>query len=314
MKPELRRLTMFLVTSVMLLSLLSACAPSSEEATSSPIEVTDQLGRIVKLDKIPERIISLSPGNTEIIFALGLADKLVAVTDYCDYPPEAAAKPSIGGFSTPNIEQVIAHSPDIILATSIHEKRIIPQLEDKDLPTLVLDPKTLNELLAAINLIGEITGKETEAVELATELQNRIEAVTGKTDILPQEQRPRVLYIVWHDPLLVAGTETLQDELIQRAGGENIAHNLTGYADISLEAVIGANPEVIIAGTGHGSGAELTFQFIKTETRLRDTEARKTEQIYKMDSNLSSRPGPRIVEGLEMFAEFIHPELFKKAR
>ena len=314
MKTELRRLSVFLVTSVMLLSLLAACAPSSEGITPSPIEVTDQMGRIVKLDGIPERIISLSPGNTEIIFALGLTDKLVAVTDYCNYPPEAEDKPSIGGFSTPNIEQVVAHSPDLILATSIHEKRIIPQLEDKGIAVFVSDPKTLDEVLAAITLIGYITGGKTEAAELTTEIQSRIEAVTEKTNILPQGQRPGVLYIVWHDPLLAAGAETLQDELIQRAGGGNIALDLTGYAGISLEAVIGANPEVMIAGTGHGSSAELTFQFLKAETRLKDTAARKNDRVYKIDSDLSSRPGPRIVEGLERFAEFIHPELFKKAR
>jgi len=104
MRSKICRLGAILLISAVLLSLFVACAPSPKEVMSSPIEITDQLGRVVKLDKIPQRIISLAPGNTEILFALGLADKLVAVTDYCNYPPEAEDKPSIGGFSTPNIE------------------------------------------------------------------------------------------------------------------------------------------------------------------------------------------------------------------
>ncbi|MFC2001774.1 ABC transporter substrate-binding protein [Chloroflexota bacterium] len=300
--------------SLILLSLFAACAPPPREITPSPIEVTDQLGRIVKLDKIPQRIISLAPSNTEILFALGLSDSIVAVTDYCDYPPEVEDKSSIGGFSTPNIEEVVAHSPNLILAASIHEDKIIPQLEQKGLTVLALKPKTLDEVLAAITLVGDVTGKEREASELLAKMQGRIKAVTGNTARLTGEQRPRVLYYIWHDPLKVAGSGTLQDELIQKAGGTNIARNLTDYADISLEAVIDANPEVMIASVSHGSSRELTFQFIGTEPRLKDTAARQNNRIYMVDGNLVSRAGPRIVDGLETFARFIHPELFKQTQ
>jgi iron complex transport system substrate-binding protein len=141
-------------------------------------------------------------------------------------------------------------------------------------------------------------------------MRQRIEAVTERTVGLAPEQRPGVFYIVWHDPLMTAGAGTLQDELIEKTGGLNIAGELIDYADISLEAVIAANPEVIIAGAGHGSSADQTFQYAQTEPRLRDTEARRLDRIYAVDADLTSRPGPRIVEGLEMFARFIHPELF----
>ena len=314
MKSKPCRLGVFFLVSLIVLVLLVSCAPPSKEVTSYLIEITDQLGRVVKLDRIPQRIISLAPSNTEILFALGLVDKVVAVTDYCDYPSEAKEKPSIGGFSTPNIEELVALSPDLILATSIHEKRIIPQLEGKGMTVFALNPKTLDEVLEAITLAGKVTGEEEEASGLVAEMQNRIKAVTAKGDGLPENERPRVFYIVWHDPLMAAGSGTLHDDLIEKAGGINIARDLAGYADISLEAFIAANPQVMIAGGGHGSGEDLTFQFAKTEPRLGNTAARQNNRVYMIDGNLASRPGPRIVEGLEKFAEFIHPELFKEVR
>jgi iron complex transport system substrate-binding protein len=298
-------MAVLLLMPVILLSLLAACTPTPAEPVSSLIEVTDQLGRVVTLDKVPERIVSIAPSNTEIAYALGLADKLVAVTDYCDYPPEAEEKPSVGGFSTPNIEEIVARSPDLVLATSIHEKKIIPQLEQQGLTVLALDPGNISEVLAAITLIGQVTGKKAEAAGVVAGIQARVKAVTEKTDSLPAEQRPRVFYTVWHDPLMTSGSGT-----IQKAGGTNMAGDLTDYADISLESVLEADPEIMIAGVSHGSGQSLNFQFISSEPRLDGTAARRNNRVYAIDGNLTSRPGPRLVEGLEQFAEFIHPELF----
>jgi iron complex transport system substrate-binding protein len=305
----LRICTVFLIAITALFFPVSCVSPP-ESALPSPNEVVDQLGRTVTLDKTPQRIVSLAPSNSEILFALGLADRVVAVTDYCNYPPEAEAKPTIGGFSTPNMEAVVAFSPDLVLATSIHEAKIIPQLEDRGLDVLALNPETIDGVLEAITLTGMVAGVEERAAELVGGMRQRIGSVTDKTDGLPPEQRPVTCYVVWHDPLMTAGSGTLQDELIEKAGGLNIARELIDYADISLEAVIAANPEVIIAGAGHGSSADQTFQFAKIEPRLRDTEARRHDRIYAVDADLASRPGPRIVEGLEEFARFIHPELF----
>jgi iron complex transport system substrate-binding protein len=208
----------FCLLSVGILSLLATCTAPSDEAAPSSIEVKDQLDRVVKLDKIPERIISLAPSNTEILFALGLADKVVGVTDYCNYPPQAQEKPSVGGFSTPNIEEVIALSPDLILATSIHEERIMPQLEEKGTTVFALNPKTLDEVLESITLGGEITGKDEEASQLVAEMRNRVKAVTDKTGHLSEAERPRVFCITWHDPLMTPGSGTRHDELIVKAG------------------------------------------------------------------------------------------------
>jgi iron complex transport system substrate-binding protein len=314
LKSKLLRICTVLLIVTTALFFSASCVSPPESASSSPTEVIDQLGRTVTLDKTPQRIISLAPSNTEILFALGLADQVVAVTDYCNYPPEAESKQTIGGFSTPSMEEIVALSPDLILATSIHETKVIPQLENRGFTVLALNPETLDEVLEAIALTGKITGVEENASKLATDMQRRIKAVTDKTNSLSQEQRPRVFYVTWHDPLMTAGAGTRHDELIQKAGGTNIAWNLTGYADVSLEAVIAANPEVMIAGVGMGTGEDLPLQLTQNEPRLRNTDARKNNRVYAIDVDLAGRPGPRIVDALEKFAEFIHPELFKETR
>jgi len=307
------RNSLFVLLSLALLISLSCGSPPRGE-TGSPIEITDQLGRTVEFDKIPQKIISLAPSNTEILFALGLADRVVAVTDYCNYPPEAEGKESIGGFSTPNIEKVVALSPDLILAASIHQTEVIPTLEAGGMTVFALAPKTLDEVLEAITLVGKITGTENEASKLVAEMQTKIKAVTDKTRNLTEAQKPRVFYVTWHDPLMTAGSGTLHDELIQKAGGTNVARDLTGYAGITLEAVIDANPEVIVAGVGMGTGADAPLQFAMNEQTLRNTDARLHNRVYAIDVDLAGRAGPRIVDALEQFAQFVHPELFEESK
>ena len=294
---------------IALLGLLAACAPPAQETVPSG-GLTDQLGRTVELDGVPQRIVSLAPSNTEILFALGLDDRVVGVTEYCNYPEAAKDKEVIGGFNTVDLERVVALSPDLILATSIHEDEALPALENRGLTVFALDPTTLDEVLEAIGLVGEITGKVEEAAGLVNDMKERMSAVTEKTDSLSPEQKPRVFFITWHDPLMTPGSGTRHDELIQMAGGVNIARDLTSYADISLEAVIEADPEVMIAGVGMGAGDDLPAQFIRTEPRLGGTDARRNDRVYEVDVDIAGRPGPRIVGALEEFARLIHPELF----
>jgi iron complex transport system substrate-binding protein len=296
---------------LLLVSLTGAgCGSLQVEEGKSPIEITDQLGRVIKLDKIPQRIISLAPSNTEILLALGLADRVMAVTDYCDYPPEVETKPSIGGFSTPNIEEIVALSPDLIMVTSIHEERILSQLEQKGLAAFALAPKTLDEVLVSIQLVGEITGKEAEAAELVAEMQHKIKSVADRTNNLPQDERPRVFYLTWHDPLMTSGPGTLHHELIQKAGGSNIFADIVGTQSVDLEILVARDPQVMIAGIGMGSGEDRTYQYLKADLRLQSTKAGKNNRIYGIDMDLTGRAGPRIVDGLEQFVRCIYPEIF----
>lgn len=295
------------------LSVIMGCNKPLTDKTDYSIEITDQTGRIVKLGTNPKRIISLAPGNTEILYILGLEDRVIGVTDYCNYPPEAKVKPKVGGFSRPNLEILVAASPDLVLATSMHEKTVVPRLEELGIPVITLEPETLDEILESISLVGRATGHEKEASEVVSRMRNKIKEVTDKTDSLTREQKPRVLYITWYNPLMAAGSGTIQAELIQQAGGVNIAHSLCGQAKINLEAVFTTNPEVIIAGIGMGAGGDAPFKFALTEPRLANTDAVMNNRVYAVDTDLAGRSGPRITEALEQFAEFIHPELFRAA-
>lgn len=304
MKPKLLGIVIILVS--LLLSTVTGCRSQFQPGT-----FTDDLGREISIEGIPQRIISLAPSNTEILFALGLGDRVVGVTEFCNHPEAAIAKPKIGGFSTVDIERIVALEPDLILASSVHETKAIPVLEEVGLTVVALAPKTLDRVLANIVLVGEVTGRSQEATQLVTSLRKRIKAITDKTDSLPESQSPRVFYVLWHEPLMTVGSEARIHELIVKAGGINIAQDLTGdYPTISLEAVILANPQVIIAGSGHGTGEDSTFQFAKTERILEDTDARHNNRVYKIDADLPSRPGPRIVDALEELARLIHPEIF----
>ena len=285
--------------------ILAACNPNNPAPTGG---VVDDLGRLVNIKETPQRIISLSPSNTEILFALGLGEKVVGVTEYCNYPPEALDKEKVGGFSTPEIEKIIALQPDLILADDIHKDEAIPALEEKGLTVFALMPGNLDGVLADIQMVGKITGKEKEAFELTTQMESMIEAITDKTENL--QERPRVFYVTWHDPLKTSGSETFIHELIEKAGGVNIFQDVTDHKAVDIELVIARNPKVIIACTGHGEAAGKPFEWAKSEPRLQATEARMNNRIHEIDADIVGRTGPRIVEALEEFAQFIHPEIF----
>lgn len=309
---------LFFIVAAVLMSFVGACMPMPKEPVppvqnepAFPVDVTDQAGRVVTIEKMPETIVSLSPGHTEIVFALGLEDRLVGVTEYCDYPEAAKDKPKVGGYSTVDIEKVVEIQPDLILATNIHKKEVIPELERLGLTVLNLYPKTLDGVLEAITLVGKCTGREEKASQLVTEMRNWIKVITDKTRNLTQAERPRVFYIIWHDPLKTVGSDNRIHELIVLAGGINIAQDLSGISTtISLEAVIEANPEVIIAGLGMGTGVDLPLQFALTEPRLKDVDARINDRVYGINNDLVGRPGPRIVDALKQLAKMIQPEIF----
>jgi len=285
--------------------------PEPEELPSFPLTIVDDLGRTVEINKLPQRIVSLAPSNTEILFALGLEDKIVGTTDYCDYPEAAKAKPRVAGYTTPDIEKLVSLDPDLILAEAIHEERLLPALDKLGLTVIVMSAKSIDVVLHDITLVGQINGKSRVAAQLVDSLTQRMKAVTSKTESLTPEKRLRVLYICWHDPIWTMGSETFIDDLIWKAGGVNIfADDFEKSRVVSLEAVITENPQVIII-SGMGTTGNLVYNSIKKETRLRGVAAIIDNHIYKIsDANLIERPGPRIVDGLEEVAKLIHPEIF----
>lgn len=282
-----------------------------EELPSFPLTIVDDLGRTIKIAQLPQRIVSLAPSNTEIIFALGLEDKLVGTTDYCDYPEAAKTKPRIAGYTTPDMEKLVSLEPDLILAESIHEKMVLPALEKLRLTVIVTSATSLDTVLNDIQLIGQVNGKSKAAMRLVNDLEKRIEAIASKTAGLTPEQRPKVLYVVWHDPIWTMGSETFIDDLIKQAGGVNIfSADFKKSRIVSLEAIITKNPQVIIV-SGMGTTGDLIYNSIMKETRLAGVDAMRNNRIYKIsDANLIERPSPRIVDGLEEMAKLLHPEIF----
>jgi iron complex transport system substrate-binding protein len=304
-----KRFMACLFIAAIMLTGLVGCQGNPATPALSQKDFTDQAGRVIHLDKIPQRIISLAPSNTEILFAIGLGDKVVGDTDYCDYPPEAKEKAKIGGFWTPDIEKIVSLNPDLVVAQANHVAEVIPQLEKYGIPAVVLDPKSLDEILQAITLAGEITGNTGESSKVVKDLQSRIDRVTKKTKDLAESAKPKVFFITWHDPLITVGSVNFIEDLIYKAGGVNIFHNLEGSPTVSLEDVVQANPDVIIAGTSMGDGGDNTLQFVRTESRLAGTNARVNDRVYSILFDIAGRPGPRIVDGLEAFLADIHPEL-----
>ncbi len=281
-------------------------------ADEFPLAIVEGLGREVSISKQPETIISLAPSNTEILFALGLVDKLVAVSQYCNYPPEVQNKPKVGGFSTINIEKVVSFEPDLILATGGVQEEAARNLKRLGLTVISLDAKRTGDVLENILLVGKITGRAESARRLRGNLEERIRAVTNKTGDLPDTQRPRVFYEVQYDPLMTAGPGTFIDDLIHLAGGVNIASDsATKYPVYNLEILIERNPEVIIVSFWHGS-IVASVEGVKSRKRWKIIDAVQNNRVYGIHADLVSRPGPRIVDGLEEIAKYIHPELFKK--
>ena len=291
----------FLAALLIIALTLTACTPTEQTPTQY---VVDDIGRLVAINGTPERIISLAPSNTEILFALGLGDKVVGVTMYCDYPPEAQDKEKVGDYYGPDIEKIIALQPDLILATDFHRFDLIPALAEQGFTVFAVAPQTLEDVLESIQKIGTITGKEAEALELLNGMTSKIEEIEEQTEEL--EEKPSVFYITWHDPMWTVGRNTWIDDLIKIAGGVNIfSQYFESGAMVEIEWVIVLNPEIIIA-------SEWSYDWAQNATDLASTNASQTGRVYTFDDDLAQRPGPRLVKGLEWFAHLIHPEIFEE--
>lgn len=272
------------------------------------LTVTDDLGREVTILKQPERIISMAPANTEILFALGLGEKVVGITNVCNYPSQTSEKEEIGDYDNPSLEKIIELEPDLILASHGNPTELIDQLEELNYTVVGLKPQNIDDIISSISMVGKITGKVKKSAKLTEEMEERIEAVLSKTSNLVENNRPKVLYVVWYKPLWTAGSGTFIDELIQKAGGINIAGDIAGWPQMNLEIVIEKNPQLIIIG--YSEDQPELIQAVRNESTLDQTDAFKNNQIHTIDTDIVSRTGPRIVDALEEMAKIIHPEIF----
>jgi iron complex transport system substrate-binding protein len=278
--------------------------------TPAPIGVTitDDLDREVYITGVPQRMVSHVPSITETIFALGLADKVVGVSDYCDDPEEAKLKPSIGDYFNPSIERIVELDSDLVLTDGHSES--IKQLDSIGITYMAVDPKDIDGIFRGIELLGKITDTDKESGKLIEDMQERISYVTAQVESAP---RVKVFYIIDATDLnnpWTAGPGSLIDSLIAMAGGENIAAQAQGaWVQFNLEAVVASDPEIIILPVKHGT-AFTTPEALKQHPAWGETTAVKEDRIFTIDADLVDRSGPRIVLGLEEMARIIHPELF----
>ncbi|MCD6574920.1 ABC transporter substrate-binding protein [Candidatus Aerophobetes bacterium] len=269
-----------------------------------PEGVVDDFGYKVIINKEPERIVSLSPGNTEILFAIGAGDKLVGVTTYCNFPPEVKKIDRIGGFTTPNIEAILNKKPDLIIASYGNGEDNIKKLKELGIPVLSLYPRSVEDVLEDIKLVGKATGYENEAIKLVDTLEKKINLVKAEAKKIPEGKRPRVLYLVWYPELWAAGKGTFADDLIEIAGGRNIASDVQGWKIIGKEIVIDRDPDVIFC-SGMGKNSIILKEKILQDTDLQRVSALKNGRVFTIPSDIVERPGPRIVEGLEKIKEYL---------
>ncbi len=261
------------------------------------------------------RIVSLAPSVTEILFALDLGDQIVGVTDQCNYPPTVKGIERVSGFGTPNIEKLLALGPDMVIACGLEKPEFSETLRQAGIQVVNVQKTgfiaSFPELFDAVSQVGAATGRSAEARKLVAGMQAELDAVAARADQINDARRPRVFVEIEESPLMTAGAGSFIDDLIRRAGGRNVAHEITSaYPRIDPEKVVVWDPEVIlVAHSDHpGEAAERLARHIGW---LNVTAVRDRRVIDDIDADLLFRPGPRLVEGVKALAARLHPENLK---
>lgn len=284
----------------------------TDKATVYPLTVKDATGLELTFEKAPERIVSTSPSETEILFALGLDDKIYGVSDFDDYPKEALTKSKVGGVSKPNEEAIIAADPDLVIGGISMKDDIVEKFRGLGLTLYKTEPKKLDDILNNILQIGIITDRQEKAEELVAQMKKDIDAVTEAAATLKDEEKKKV-YIEF-SPGWTVGKGEFMDELITLAGGINIASDMEGWNAINEEKVIQDNPDVILytAEVVDDKSGKPLAELITSRNGWEKISAIQDGNLTGIEGNIMSRPGPRITDALTQMAEAIYPELFKK--
>ncbi len=265
----------------------------------------------------PQRIISLSPNITEIIFDLGAGERVVAVTDYCDFPKQAALLPKVGGFIQPNIETIVATEPDLVILLSA-QQNTVEQLRKLNIKTLIVNNRTLSDITTSIEQIGKAIGYQQQAGQLLNQINNKINAIKQKAVKLPS---PSVMISMGHslaseqfDQVYIAGQQDFYNDLIELAGGKNVYQNdFPAVPSVSIEGILQLNPDIIIDIFPEADDHNKSLQQVKQQWQsLKQINAVKHNQVYILEEDYATIPGPRIFLLLEQLSALIHPEPDKK--
>lgn len=314
-----------LMATLILLTVATACGPTPTqppnylttqppelELTAFPLTLTDDLGREVTVETKPQRIVSLAPSNTEILFAVGAGEQVVGVTTYCSYPPEAQDREQIGGFSakTISVEKIAALEPDLVLSVGEIQRPAIEALEQVDVTVVALDPNDFDEVYATIELMGRLTGHEKEAAQTVADMKARVAAVQERVATIPEEERLTVFWETYDEPLMTVGAASFTHQLIELAGGVNIFADLTeAYPQVNAEEVIKRNPAVIMGADSMGD--KLTTELVGQRPGWGQVQAVQDGRIHLFDGDMVSRAGPRLAQVLEEMARALYPDVFE---
>ena len=274
---------------MVLLALAGVCAWAAY-----PISVKDSRGKVVTIKARPERLVSLTPGTTEILFALGLGSRVVGDTGYCNFPPAAAGKRKVGD-STISVEAVLGLKPDLVLAHGKLNETVVAQLERLGLTVFTMDPKTVSEVARDIRSVGLITGRPKTARAVAARLE---QSVFRAKAACAKRGRKRVLFVVQSDPLWAAGPNTFVDEMIRDVNARNVAGDArAGYVTFSKELAVSRNPDLILVGR------EADVGYFYRSAAWRNTNAARHKRVLAVNSDIFFRPGPRLADGLMKLAQ-----------
>jgi len=270
-----------------------------------PITLIDDFDREIELEGPAQKIISLVPASTEIMFALGVGDRLIGASDFCDYPAEAKDILRVGGFDVPNLELIVSLEPDLVLAASLH-KETVETLEALGIPVLALDPRSIEDIYANIEVLAIAVGKEQEGADLVNDMKDQLNQVAQVLAGISDSDRPVVYYEVWYPGPMTAGSDTFIHEMITLAGGKNLAWDTTGWPTLQEEELLERNPAIIIHG--HFDTESSVFSGREGWNVL---TAIVENNIHFINPDIINRTGPRVSEAVEVMARIFHPDKFE---
>lgn len=323
----MKKLSLFLLSLLLFVGVLVGCGSNADEEgqdqnneqteqqeqveqLSFPVTITDATGEEVVIEKEPERIISLIPSNTEISFELGLGDKIVGVTENDDYPEEVLEIEKVGDYDV-NVEKVISLKPDLVLAHEIlgdNFANVREQLQNSGITVLVVpDAASFAETYETIEMIGKATGTLEEAEKVVAEMKETVESFKEKAANVTEKKS--VLFEIDPTPF-VAGSNTFLQEILDMINGENVVGDMEGWPQVDQELLIERNPDVII--TTYGDYIDGAVDQVKARDGWQDVNAVKNNEVYDINSDLVTVPGPRLVEGVEEVAKAVYPEIFNE--
>jgi iron complex transport system substrate-binding protein len=287
---------------------LTACgntdnSQSTQSEAGYPIEITDSYGDVITLEAEPERVVSVAPNLTELMYKLDAGDKLVGRSDYCDYPEEVSEIESVGSLYTPDIEAIVALEPDLVIVSTHFDEENTKKLEELNIPVITLyEENNVEGVYDMITTLGTAINRNSEAASCVEEMQDTIKEVTDAVEGLDS---PSVYYVVGFGEYgdYTAGGDTFIGGLIELAGGDNIAKDVSGWS-ITLEEIVEADPSIIVI-------SEDSKDAFMSDDNYADLTAVKEGNVYTIDTNLLDRQGYRNAEGVRALAEIFHPEVFE---